>query len=327
MLSAFCLLSSLALVSAQVALPTAPIPADNMHFLSLGDWGKVNSDQSDVAKQMGTYADKFNASFLLAIGDNFYEDGVDSSTDPQWQTTYRDVYTAQSLQIPWLAIAGNHDHNLGRGQGEIDYYNERRDSRWIFPSYWYTATFNLEQSNATAQFVFIDTIILADGDAKWAKLRLEQYQWIKETLANSTSDWLFVIGHYPVYSGGEHGDTKELVDNLLPMLKKENVDMYLCGHDHTLQHMQELPTGIQFFLSGNGAKRGSYKPIKQSLFGVVDPGFMTHSISGVDTMTTNMIDLKGQMVYTYTQKRIPKKNDRHIKNTARSLYDILSASE
>lgn len=325
MLHTLCLLASIALVSAQVALPTAPIPADNMHFLSLGDWGKVNSDQAAVAKQMGLYAQQFNASFLLAIGDNYYEDGVASVDDPQWETTYRDVYTAQSLQVPWLAILGNHDHNLGRGQAEIDYYTQRKDERWVMPAYWYTATFHLEQSNATAQFVFIDTIILADGDAKWTKLRLEQYQWIKDTLGNSTSDWLFVVGHYPIYSGGEHGNTAELVNNLLPMLKKANVDMYLCGHDHTLQHMQESKNGIQFWLSGNGAKRGTYAPIKQSLFGAVDPGFMTHSISGVDTMTTSLVDLTGKLIYTYEQKRIPKKNDRHIKNTARSLYDMLAA--
>jgi len=326
MLGSLCLLSALALVSAQVTLPMAPIPSDSMHFLSLGDWGKVNSDQSNVAKQMSLYAAKFNASFLLAVGDNFYESGVQNSTDPQWQTTYRDVYTAESLQMPWLAIAGNHDH-YGNAQAEVDYYNERRDSRWIFPSFWYTATFHLEQSNATAQFVFIDTIILADDNPAFNKSRIEQYKWIQKTLEASTADWLFVVGHYPVYSGGEHGNTNELINNLLPMMKKANVDMYLCGHDHTLQHMQESKKSILFFLSGNGAKRGSYTPIKQSLFGVVDPGFMTHSISGLDTMTTNMVDLKGKLVYTYTQTRIPKKNDKVLKNSARSLYDILTASE
>lgn len=37
-----------------------------------------------------------------------------------------------------------------------------------------------------------------------------QLDWIKVTLASSTADWLFVVGHYPVYSGGSHGDTPEL---------------------------------------------------------------------------------------------------------------------
>jgi len=325
MIRSICLFAALAVVCGQVTLPTAPIPADSLHFLSLGDWGEVNDDQANVSKQMGLYAAKFNASFLLAVGDNFYNDGVANSTDPQWQHTYRDIYTQQSLQIPWLAIEGNHDHNLGRGQAEIDYYNERRDKRWIMPAFWYTTTFHLEQSNATAQFVMIDTCILADDNANFTKARVEQYSWIKKTLEASTADWLFVVGHYPIYSGGEHGNTAELDKNLLPMMKKANVDMYLCGHDHTLQHLQDSPTGIQYFLSGNGAKRGTYSPIKQSLFGVVDPGFMTHSVNGLSSMTTNLVDLKGNMIYTYTQKRIPKRHE--IKNNARSLYDILTASE
>lgn len=40
----------------------------------------------------------------------------------------------------------------------------------------------------------------------------EQLLWIASTLQASTADWLFVVGHFPVYSGGAHGDTPELVE-------------------------------------------------------------------------------------------------------------------
>jgi len=321
------LASVFAVCAGQTHLPLRPVPANSMHFASLGDWGSVNSDQAAVAKQIGLALTDFNASFLLAIGDNFYEDGVVSDTDPQWNTTYEEVYTNMSLDIPWYAILGNHDHHYGRGQGQIDFYRNKRDSRWTMPDYWYSQHFHLQESNVTVHMVFIDTIILSgDGNVTWPTQRKEQYQWIEKTLEASRADWLIVIGHYPVYSGGEHGNTPDLDENLLPLLTKYNVDMYLCGHDHTLQHSQDSKTTTQYFVSGNGAKRGTFTPIKQSLFGVVDPGFMLHTITGLSSLHTQVIDLNGKTIYEYTQMRIPKSHDQYqITNTARSLYDNIVA--
>jgi len=295
-------------------LPVAPIPSNEMHFVSLGDWGSPGPDQTGVAKQIGLSTTSFNVSLLLALGDNFYEDGVVSDTDPQWTSTYKSVYTATSLDVPWYSILGNHDHHLGRGQGEIDYYKNHRDDRWVMPDYWYTQVFHLEASNITVEMVFIDTVILSgDPPVYWPDQSKAQYIWINQTLGASTADWLFVIGHYPVYSGGEHGNTPDLDTNLLPLLRQNNVDFYLCGHDHNLQHLHESPTTTQYFVSGNGAKRGSYSPTAQSLWGVVDPGFMLHSITGLDTMSTTVIDLAGKVVYSYTQKRIPKRHEQERK--------------
>lgn len=45
-----------------------------------------------------------------------------------------------------------------------------------------------------------------------------QLSWVEKTLNESTADYVFVIGHYPVFSTGEHGDTQELIRDLQPML-------------------------------------------------------------------------------------------------------------
>ena len=39
----------------------------------------------------------------------------------------------------------------------------------------------------------------------------------------------------PIFSGGEHGNTPELHASVKPLLERYGVDVYLCGHDHTLQ--------------------------------------------------------------------------------------------
>jgi tartrate-resistant acid phosphatase type 5 len=49
--------------------------------------------------------------------------------------------------------------------------------------------------------------------------------------------WLLVVGHYPVFSAGEHGDTDELLTYLLPLIKKYNVSAYISGHDHISEHL------------------------------------------------------------------------------------------
>lgn len=50
--------------------------------------------------------------------------------------------------------------------------------------------------------------------------------------------WLIVVGHYPIFSRGEHGDISELKEYLLPLLIKYKVNAYICGHDHISEHLQ-----------------------------------------------------------------------------------------
>eukprot|EP00493_Phyllostaurus_siculus_P017225 UN17488 len=60
---------------------------------------------------MPAIASEIDAQFVLALGDNFYGSGIHGDeTDPRFRETFEDVYTNKSLQIPFYAIAGNHDH-------------------------------------------------------------------------------------------------------------------------------------------------------------------------------------------------------------------------
>ncbi len=53
------------------SLKLPPSPAA-LTFAFLGDWGYVGQNQTMVANSMAKWVDTRNASFVIALGDNFY---------------------------------------------------------------------------------------------------------------------------------------------------------------------------------------------------------------------------------------------------------------
>ena len=82
----------------------------SLSFIAVGDWGTADEMQSTVAARMARVAEETNVSLIVSTGDNFYDDGVESSADSQFHDTFTNVYSAKSLQLPWIIAAGNHDH-------------------------------------------------------------------------------------------------------------------------------------------------------------------------------------------------------------------------
>jgi hypothetical protein len=69
-------------------------------------WNSFN--QSLTAYEMGVYGWVVDAQFVIALGDNFYNDGTESTEDELWETAFHDVYAAPSLNVPWYGVLGNH---------------------------------------------------------------------------------------------------------------------------------------------------------------------------------------------------------------------------
>lgn len=44
-------------------------------------------------------------------------------------------------------------------------------------------------------------------------------QDLENALSESTAKWKIVVGHHAIRSVGHHGDTNELVDRFLPILR------------------------------------------------------------------------------------------------------------
>jgi acid phosphatase len=132
----------------------------------------------------------------------------------------------------------------------------------------------------------------------------KQLAWFKAALAASTAPWKIVIGHHPIYSGGGilgHGDTRELIADVLPLLKQYQVQAYFNGHDHNLQHLQV--GAVNLFDSGAGSRARPVFKTRYTQFAKACSGFTTVSLHA-DTMMVRLIDHRGTVLYTADVPRV-----------------------
>jgi len=258
-----------------LAFAVAASNGNHLTFLATGDWGGQDDPpyyepgQFASAEGMGVVGEELDVRFFVGLGDNFYSAGINGSDmSPRFTQTFESVYNASSLQIPFHPIAGNHDHK-GNVSAQIEYTAD--SERWEYPDYWYSVqeTFTGDDGE---EYLFelhlIDTVLLSglaedhpsskppgvefdDLELSTPQTALDQLSWLEEQLANSQADYLWVGGHYPIYSVCSHGSTAELIAVVLPLLNAYNVTGYMSGHDHCEMHIDD-GTGVQHILTGNG---------------------------------------------------------------------------
>ena len=249
-----------------------------LSFLAIGDWGGQNDSQPTTSGQiaashgMSIVASDIDAKGILLLGDNFYHHGVESNTSSRFNITFEQVYPVQSFQnLPFYVVAGNHDWK-GNVQAQIEYHDF--SDRWHFPELYYKLPFNFTSSTGirrTIDIIMIDTVTLVGEcvlDFPGCTLALQSnaaienaethWQWLSQQLNTSTADYLFVGGHFPIYSAGSDGTTPDLVSRLLPMLAA-NGGHYISGHDHMHEHV--AVNGVNMFVTGPG-RECCYEPIK-----------------------------------------------------------------
>jgi acid phosphatase len=279
--------------------PASRQGASSLSFLVISDWGgNGGTTQVAVAEQMGRTAAAQKSSFVITCGDNYHGNGIASAASPRWKTEYEDIYSNPSLMIPWYAALGNHD-NRGKAEAEIDY--SKISSRWKVPARYYTHTEKIDGTNE-ALFVQLDTspFVIA-YHKKGSAYHVEgqdpkvQLRWLESVLGASRARWKIVVGHHPVYSAAPgHGDTKELIADVLPLLQKYGVRIYFCGHDHVLQHL--VDGGVNFFVCGGGSSHRTVNQRQDVQFGADSAGFLSMTLTANAAQAT-YIDDKGRELY------------------------------
>ncbi len=288
--------------------PTAtPTPVAPLRFIALGDTGKANEGQTNVAAAMADQCAAEGCDFVILLGDNFYDNGVSSTSDTLWTTMFVDPYAA--VDVPFYAVLGNHDYggngagnDFPKGQHQIDY--SAVNPKWRMPDNRYSFT------AGPATFLALDTNKIMYGILE------DQPAFAASVLSSASTPWILAVGHHPYISNGPHGNagTYEGIPNV-PVTSGANVkaffddsicgnvDAYLCGHDHSRQ-LLDGPVGCPMLnvVSGAGASATTLQPNNASLFESTELGFAYVVVTGT-SLTISMIGTDGGVDFTLTRTK------------------------
>jgi tartrate-resistant acid phosphatase type 5 len=273
-------------------------------FFILTDWGFNGiDDQLSVRDEMVRIARKTLPEFVLSCGDNFHYHGVTSVDDPRWMTNFENLYTDESLMIPWYVALGNHDYWFSDPDVQVLYSGV--SSRWKMPAHYFSFTKSIGDHTSvkfivleTEGFIF-DYRNLAD---KTDLQSIAQYTWFDEQLKTATEDWVIVVGHHPVFSAspvhkGEYDETMILIE---PLLEKYQPDFYFCGHDHVFEHARNGSFKTDHFVSGAGIYPAITGFNSQTIFTYTGLGFIYMTLDA-DNASLYYISADDRIIYEYSK--------------------------
>lgn len=284
----------------------------SVNFIVMGDWGRMGGfHQKAVADQMGITAVTAGVDFVISVGDNFYPNGVQSVQDPQWRTSFENVYNSVNLHEDWIVALGNHDYR-GNIQAQIDYSKISR--RWKMPSAYYDTLIDLKGGKKLHLIVmdtnpFIEKYHVEANEHPQVGQQdtARQMIWLEDRLRLDHPDiqWKMVVGHHPLYSGGKRKGTSEVSDfekRFGPIFEKYKVDAYITGHEHDLQVVRPGQGRTLQFLSGAASEVRPTGDTEGTKFAAAEPGFMLFSLTK-DQLLVQVVRADGTVLYEHDVKK------------------------
>lgn len=111
-----------------------------------------------------------------------------------------------------------------------------------------------------------------------------------------------------------HGPRPFLNIDIRPLLNQYNVDLYICGHDHNLQHIHKVSEHMHHIVAGGGG----FVTASNSLHSVLSPreymgikfaestfGFVA-AVASSDAIVLEFIDYWGNIIYNTTISTVKK---------------------
>lgn len=292
-----------------IAPKTPSIDLSGYNFIIANDLGRNGYwDQKPIAQAMGEWADKADIEFVAAAGDIHHFNGVASVTDPLWMTNYELIYSNPSLMLDWYPICGNHEYR-GNTQAVVDYSKISR--RWVMPSRYYTMVKKVDK-NTSIRLIFVDTAPMIDKyrndsltypDACKQDYKA-QLHFIDSVLMASTETWKIVIGHHPIYTftTKDESERLDMQERLDPILRKNKVDFYVCGHIHNFQHIKQVDSPVDYFVNSSASGSRPVKAIKGTQFSSGKSGFALCSVAN-NKLTLSYLNTTGEPIYSFSREK------------------------
>ena len=280
------------------------------NFYVVNDLGRNGYyDQKPIAERMGEMEPVVGFEFIAALGDVHHFEGVASVDDPLWMTNYELIYAHPELMVDWFPIMGNHEYR-GNTQAVLDYAKVSR--RWSMPARYYTQLHDIEDGGATLRLIYIDTTPLIDkyredgeGYPDAGKQDIDrQLQWLDSVLTANKATWTVVMGHHPIHaqtskSEKERDDMRRRVDTIL---KKHDVDMYVCGHIHNFQHIRRPDSPVDYIVNTSASLSRDVEPVEGTVFCSGLTGFSVCSASARD-LRFYMLDKDGRVLHVVERSK------------------------
>ncbi|MEO8358512.1 MAG: metallophosphoesterase [Vicinamibacteria bacterium] len=204
-----------------------PMKEGSLRFAVMGDSGRGDRGQYEMAAQMVKVWKEFPFDLMIMAGDNIYGGDSPSEMKRKFETPYKPLIDGGVI---FHASLGNHDNPNQRfyklfNMGTNRFY-----------------TFRPPKSQNIRFFALDSTYI-----------DKEQLDWLEKELASSVSDWKIAFFHHPLYSSGKtHGSSLETRAALEPLFVKYNVSAVFSGHDHFYERIKPQKGGIVYWVSGAG---------------------------------------------------------------------------
>ena len=259
--------------------PALPKKLGSVKFAVIGDSGRGDQAQNEVAQQLVAWRAKFDYDLVLMVGDNIYDRHTPEDYAAKFERPYKPLLDAG---VKFQAAIGNHDDpaqifyekfNMG-GQR---YYTYRRSDQPLGPI-----------TGGGVRFFALDS----------RSFDPEQLTWLRKELADTNSKWKIVYFHHPIYTSGRYQTAARTLRNVLePFLVEGDVDVVISGHEHFYERI--VPQrGIVYFTTGaaGSLRLNDIRKTDLTARGFdTDYSFMLMEVSG-DEMFFQAVSRKGETV-------------------------------
>lgn len=224
----------------QTVIATSRLFAYDTRSASIGDFGRDNAGERDVARLMRTWKPEF----ITTVGDNNYEHGAASTIDRNVGKYFHDYiapYTGafgpgSKAGNRFFPALGNHDVGTLNGQPYLDYFKLPGNERYYSVLQGNTELFVLNSNTGTPE---------PDGTAD----NSIQAKWLRRALGESVAQWKVVLFHHAAYSSSDHHGNNPFMQ--WPF-QQWGATAVIAGHDHTYERI--MKNNFPYFVNGLGGR-------------------------------------------------------------------------